>query len=73
MRNERLEQYLSEADQVVKDFMAELLETLGKQINEHKEPVIDLQYFGADLEIKLRGFEGVYGDTKNKQEHDDAA
>lgn len=31
MKNEELEQYLSQAEQPVKDFMAEVLETLGKK------------------------------------------
>ncbi|EJL6398622.1 hypothetical protein NMR73_001572, partial [Vibrio navarrensis] len=53
MKNEDLEQYLSQADQSVKDFMAEVLETLGKKISEEEEPLISLQYFGAKLEIKL--------------------
>ncbi|KYN23830.1 hypothetical protein AUQ44_18355 [Vibrio cidicii] len=60
MKNEELEQYLSQADQSVKDFMAEVLETLGKKISEEEEPLISLQYFGAKLEIKLLSFDGVY-------------
>jgi hypothetical protein len=60
MKNEDLEQYLSQADQSVKDFMAEVLETLGKKISEEEEPLISLQYFGAKLEIKLLSFDGVY-------------
>ncbi len=36
MKNEDLEQYLSQADQSVKDFMAEVLETLGKKLMKKK-------------------------------------
>ncbi|MCU8567485.1 hypothetical protein M2G47_02125 [Vibrio vulnificus] len=60
MKNEELEQYLSQAEQPVKDFMAEVLETLGKKITKEEEPLINLQYFGANIEIKLTSFEGVY-------------
>ncbi|WP_423249276.1 hypothetical protein [Vibrio vulnificus] len=36
MKNEELEQYLSQAEQPVKDFMAEVLETLRKKNNERR-------------------------------------
>ncbi|MCG9576735.1 hypothetical protein L1D14_10840 [Vibrio tubiashii] len=56
----RIQQHLADADQPVKDFMAELLETLGKQVSENQDPKLDLSYFGAKLEIKLVSFEGSY-------------
>ena len=58
MNNHRLEQYLAEADQSVKDFMAEVLETLGKQMLDGQEPRIMLHYFGAQFEVRLVSFDG---------------
>lgn len=60
MNNHTLEQHLAEADQPVKDFMADLLETLGKKISDNQDPKLALRYFGAQLEIKLVNFEGQY-------------
>lgn len=60
MKSDKLEKYLLEAEQPVKNFMAELIEALGQQISEEEEPLINLQYFGAKIEIKLLSFEGVY-------------
>ena len=59
MKDHDLEQYLSTADQSVKDFMAEILETLGKQISDNQDPTLVLSYFGAQFEIKLVSFEGL--------------
>lgn len=61
MRHDKLEEYLLEAEQPVKNFMAELIEALGHQVTKEEEPKINLQYFGADIEIKLLAFDGVYG------------
>ncbi|WP_425665788.1 hypothetical protein ACPUEJ_08120 [Vibrio tubiashii] len=60
MKNHNLEEHLADAEQPVKDFMAELLETLGKKVSENKDPKLALSYFGAQLEIKLVSFEGSY-------------
>ncbi|RTZ16942.1 hypothetical protein EJ063_08335 [Vibrio aquaticus] len=58
MKNHTLEQHLAEADQPVKDFMADLLEALGKKVSDEQEPRLALRYFGAQLEIKLVSFDG---------------
>jgi len=60
MNNHTLEQHLADAEQPVKDFMAELLETLGKKVTENQDPKLALRYFGAQLEIKLVSFDGSY-------------
>ncbi|KLN64548.1 hypothetical protein [Vibrio sp. VPAP30] len=67
MNNNRLEQHLADADQPVKDFMAELLETLGKKVSANKDPKLALSYFGAQLEIKLVSFDGMAA-TSNHNE-----
>ncbi|EDP58799.1 hypothetical protein [Vibrio sp. AND4] len=69
MNNNLLEQYLAVADQPVKDFMAEVLESLGKQKSEMQEPLITLHYFGALLEVRLVSFDGdrpAYKQNKDK-------
>ncbi|MCG9595126.1 hypothetical protein L1D15_00175 [Vibrio sp. Isolate25] len=53
-----MEQRLAEAEQPVKNFMADLLETLGKQAHSAKEPELYLRCFGAQLAIRLVSFEG---------------
>lgn len=58
MKNHNLEQHLAYAEQPVKDFMADLLETLGKKASQNKDPKLALSYFGAQLEIKLVSFDG---------------
>ena len=45
----RIQQHLADADQPVKDFMAELLDTLGKQVSENQDPKLDLSYFGGKV------------------------
>ncbi|MEH0715878.1 hypothetical protein H4F42_26195 [Vibrio owensii] len=71
MKNHPLEQYLAEADQPVKDFMAEVFESLGRQILDMQEPLITLYYFGALLEVRLVSFDGDF--PSDKQSHDKAA
>ena len=58
MKNHVLEQRLAEADQPVKDFMADVLEALGSKASVSQEPRLSLRYFGAQLEIKLVSFDG---------------
>ena len=60
IKNSILEQRLAEAEQPVKNFMADLLETLGKQTHSAKEPELFLHCFGAKLAIRLVSF----GDDK---------
>ncbi|MGD8118933.1 MULTISPECIES: hypothetical protein [unclassified Vibrio] len=60
MHNHTLEQHLADAEQPVKDFMAELLEALGKKVTDNQDPKLALRYFGAKLEIKLVSFDGGY-------------
>lgn len=60
MNNHTLEQHLADAEQPVKDFMAELLEALGKKVTENQDPKLAVRYFGAQLEIKLVSFDGGY-------------
>lgn len=57
MKNHTLEQYLADADQPVKNFMAELLEALGKKVSDEQDPRLTFSYFGAHLEIKLVSFD----------------
>ena len=63
MKDHTLDQYLSTADQPVKDFMAELLEALGKKISDDQDPRLALSYFGAQFEIKLVSFDGSASKT----------
>lgn len=58
MKNQILEQHLAEADQPMKNFMADLLEILGKKACSAQEPELVLRYFGAVLSIRLESFEG---------------
>jgi|GEM_PF-1584931 len=67
MNNNRLEQHLADADQPVKDFMAELLETLGKKMSANKDPKLALSYFGAQLEIKLVSFDGMVAPSNRNE------
>ncbi|MEF1253996.1 hypothetical protein [Vibrio sp. M260112] len=60
MNNHTLEQHLADAEQPVKDFMAELLEALGNKVTDNQDPKLALRYFGAQLEIKLVSFDGGY-------------
>jgi hypothetical protein len=47
---------LAQADQSVKNFMADLLEGLNSQLKQHDEPCIYMEYFGAVMEIRLVAF-----------------
>lgn len=60
MRQDDLLHYLNGADQSVKNFMAFVLEMFSEQIKNSNDPGVTLEYFGAQMEIKLLSFEGVY-------------
>ncbi len=58
MKNKILEQHLAEAEQPMKNFMADLLEILGRKACSAQDPELVLRYFGAVLSIRLVSFEG---------------
>lgn len=60
MNKKNLSLYLDEADQSVKNFIASLLETFSAQIKQEDDPRVQLEYFGALMEVRLLSFEGVY-------------
>ncbi|WP_261887457.1 hypothetical protein [Vibrio aerogenes] len=47
---------LSQADQSVKNFIADLLEELNTLSKSKTEPCIHMEYFGAVMEIRLLAF-----------------
>ncbi len=63
MNNNTLQQQLAEAEQPVKNFMADLLEILGKKASNSQDPQLALSYFGAQLEIRLVSFDGDKNET----------
>ncbi|WP_047044433.1 hypothetical protein [Vibrio mexicanus] len=63
MNNNTLQQQLAEAEQPVKNFMADLLEILGKKASNAQDPQLALSYFGAQLEIRLVSFDGDKNDN----------
>lgn len=58
MKSKILEQHLAEAEQPMKNFMADLLEILGRKASCAQEPELVLRCFGAVLSIRLVSFEG---------------
>ncbi|RSD32541.1 hypothetical protein [Vibrio pectenicida] len=58
MKNCFLENRLAEAEQPVKNFMADLIEELGRKVSVSQDPKLSLRYFGVQLEIKLVSFDG---------------
>ena len=53
-----LENRLAEAEQPVKNFMADLIEELSRKDSTSQDPKLCLRYFGVKLEIKLVSFDG---------------
>lgn len=66
MEQDDLSHYLGEADQSVKNFIAFLLEMFSEQIKNNDDPRVQLEYFGALMEIKLLSFAGIY-EQKEKE------
>jgi hypothetical protein len=60
MKNNNLSDYLTEADQSVKDFIASLLETFSDQLKQEDDPRVYFEYFGAVMEVRLISFGTVY-------------
>ncbi|AUI85731.1 hypothetical protein BS333_04740 [Vibrio azureus] len=58
MKNNLLESHLAEAEQPVKNFMADLIEELNKKSAFSKVPRLSLHYFGVKLEVELISFDG---------------
>ena len=53
-----LSDYLVEADQSVKNFLASLLEKFSDQIKREDDPFIQFEYFSAVIAVRLLSFEG---------------
>ncbi|CAM3521318.1 hypothetical protein VA7868_00882 [Vibrio aerogenes CECT 7868] len=56
MNQNQLTTNLAEADQSVKNFIADLLVELNNQLKQQSEPCIHVEYFGVLMEIKLLAF-----------------
>ena len=59
MKNNNLSGSLADADQSVKDFFASLYEMFSSQLKQDDEPLVELEYFGAVMEVRLLSFGGV--------------
>ena len=51
--------HIDDGEQAVRELVADLLEKLSKQLKEGQDPNIYLTYFGATLQVRLVGFEGM--------------
>ncbi|MDW6004800.1 hypothetical protein [Vibrio mangrovi] len=69
MKQDNLSHSLTEADQSVKDFIASLYETFSFQLKQKDEPLVQLEYFGAVMEVRLLSFDGVYKSQVKKAEN----
>lgn len=65
MKQDNLSHYLDDADQSVKNFIASLLDAFSNQIKKEDAPLVQLEYFGARMEVRLLAFEGVYDPSKD--------
>jgi hypothetical protein len=61
MKKDDLTDYLAEVDQSVKNFIATILEEFDFQIKQNSDPLVQMEYFGATMEIRLLSFGEVYG------------
>ncbi|MDC0612749.1 hypothetical protein OAP63_18625 [Vibrio sp.] len=57
---------LENDSQPVRNFIADLLEQFNDKIEVSDEPTVQLEYFGAKLEIKLISFDGIYEANNRK-------
>lgn len=53
-----LSDYLTNADQSVKEFIALTLEKINNQIKQHHDASIQIEYFSMLIEIRLLSFKG---------------
>ncbi|RQW62595.1 hypothetical protein [Vibrio viridaestus] len=50
---------IENAEQSVRDLIADLLETFSEQIQQGDAPKIHIEYFGATFEVNLLEFKGI--------------